>query len=117
MIRAALHNGLVTGAVLFVIICGICGLELTGCSSRTFDRERFAQITARYLAEPQHKALYMNSVDYTVYQRSGGTDARAVVALAEQECKNSAANRGIDPGHCVPVYLEDQRLIDPNLYQ
>jgi hypothetical protein len=116
MIRPAFHNGLVTGAAL-VIISGICGFELTGCSSRTFDRERFAQITARYLAEPTHKALYMNSVDYTVYQQSNGTDSRAVVASAERECKDKSANRGIDPEHCVPIYFDDQRLIDPDQYK
>jgi hypothetical protein len=117
MICALLGAGSGQGRLVLAILVGIGGLGLTGCSSRTFDRERFAETAARYSAKPLHKALYMNTVDFTLYQRIDGADVQDMLALAEQDCKDSSARRGIDPGRCAPLYMDNQRLIDPDVYQ
>jgi hypothetical protein len=92
-------------------------LILCNCSGNTLDRERFAESTAKYATKPLHKALYMNSVDFTLYPRYGGSDVQEMLASAEQDCREASKKRGIDADRCAPLYMEDRRLIDPELYQ
>jgi hypothetical protein len=99
-------------SVFLVVFCS----SLCGCSDRSFDRERFAENAARYATKPLHKALYINSVDFALYQRFGGADVQDMLAQAEQDCKESSKKRGVDPGRCAPLYMDDARLLDPALY-
>jgi hypothetical protein len=117
MISVLLRNAYGSGPFVFAICLGMCAFGLTGCSGRTFDRERFAETTARYATKPLHKALYMNTVDFTLYQRIDGADVQLMLTLAEQDCKESSGKRGVDPERCAPLYMDNQRLIDPDLYQ
>jgi hypothetical protein len=92
-------------------------LALGGCSSPSFDRERFAENAARYATKPLHKALYVNTVDFGLYQRSSGGDLQQMLSAAEQDCKQASAARHVDPERCTPIYMDDVRLLDPDLYQ
>jgi hypothetical protein len=92
-------------------------LTLMGCTGPSFDRQIFAESTARYTTKPLHKALYMNGSDYALYERVGGSDVREMLTLAEKDCKESSVRRHVDPERCAPLYFDDVRLIDPALYQ
>jgi hypothetical protein len=103
--------------VRILLLSGVFCAILAGCSGPSFDRERFAENTARYATKPLHKALYMNTVDFALYQKVGGTDVQAMLTEAEQDCKQASKSRGVDPERCAPLYMEDHQLLDPTLYQ
>lgn len=100
----------------FALLAVLVPVLSAGCEA-TIDKRRHAEGVATYLTKPLRKALYVNTADFAMYPRWGGSDADQALALAERDCKESSAKRGSPPDRCAPFYLDDVRLVDPDLYE
>jgi hypothetical protein len=73
---------------------------------------------ARYMALPLHKALFINVTGDGYYVwNSGSVELQTVIDQTKEECQGPAAqhHKG-DPQRCTPLYIDEQRMVDPSIY-
>jgi hypothetical protein len=75
---------------------------------------RHQEIVAQYMAKPLHKAFYLNPVTRNFSRSWGAPDVQTAIDQAEKRCKEAAA--GVAPDRCVPIYVDEQEMLDWHNY-
>jgi hypothetical protein len=88
------------------------------------DTVKIQELIAVYMGKTLHKTLYVNVVppggdwQKTFSNSSWGLpDVQAAIDEGERACRNYAGSKQTDPNRCVPVYIDEQKVLDWSIYQ
>jgi hypothetical protein len=89
------------------------------------DVVKMQEQVAIYMSKPLHKAFYVNVAPpgpdaLKTFSASSWNRAEVQTAIdeGEQNCRDLAVSKyQTDPNRCVPVYVDEQKVLDWSIYQ
>jgi hypothetical protein len=91
-------------------------VAIAGCGGTHYslDAPRFNELFAQYKVDPNHKAMYVNTVDFVVTRGWNYGSPEEALNAVKAQCEQRATGAGVDPSKCTPVAVDESQYWDPS---
>jgi hypothetical protein len=96
-----------------------CCLLAAACGKTILDPQKYSEIASDYMSRPLHKALFIcleAACDFKSPYTWAQSDIQLAIEHARSLCQDYARQKGVDPNRCVPVYIDENQMLDITPY-